>query len=301
MKIAIIGAGSVGTNLHHAFELKGIKTELIHGRPLTAPKTPKPLSGLFYGQPLAARSSRALHPLKGEGVVDGGGNEPAGNGQMLNGFDVYIYAIADQALREVVSVIHAPKALHLHTSGTMPIDVFGEDKPHAGILYFFQSFSRDVLIDDWSGIPCFISGRNIDDIAAIYSLAQTLTSRIYEANQHDRERLHIAGVFANNYTNLMYRIAADILKDTQIPFEALLPLIDNTAAKVHKMAPKDAQTGPAQRGDEAVMEHQIEVLSKQVPSTKEGDGFSAEEKVAVYQALGALIEKKHIHPKPKEE
>ena len=254
----------MGTNLHHAFELKGIKTELIHGRPLTAPKTPK-----------------------------GGGND-----QMVNGFDVYIYAIADQALREVVSVIHAPKALHLHTSGTMPIDVFGEDKPHAGILYFFQSFSRDVLIDDWSGIPCFISGRNIDDIAAIYSLAQTLTSRIYEANQHDRERLHIAGVFANNYTNLMYRIAADILKDTQIPFEALLPLIDNTAAKVHKMAPKDAQTGPAQRGDEAVMEHQIEVLSKQVPSTKEGDGFSAEEKVAVYRVLGALIAKKHNHPNP---
>ena len=271
MKIAIIGAGSVGTNLHHAFELKGIKTELIHGRPLTAPKTPK------------------------------GGNEPVGNGQMLNGFDVYIYAIADQALREVVSVIHAPKALHLHTSGTMPIDVFGEDKPHAGILYFFQSFSRDVLIDDWSGIPCFISGRNIDDIAAIYSLAQTLTSRIYEANQHDRERLHIAGVFANNYTNLMYRIAADILKDTQIPFEALLPLIDNTAAKVHKMAPKDAQTGPAQRGDEAVMGHHVEVLEHSAFSLQPSDGFSAEEKVAVYQALGALIEKKHIHPKPKEE
>ena len=272
MKIAIIGAGSVGTNLHHAFELKGIKTELIHGRPLTAPKTPK-----------------------------GGGNDQMVNDQMVNGFDVYIYAIADQALREVVSVIHAPKALHLHTSGTMPIDVFGEDKPHAGILYFSQSFSRDVLIDDWSGIPCFISGRNIDDIAAIYSLAQTLTSRIYEANQHDRERLHIAGVFANNYTNLMYRIAADILKDTQIPFEALLPLIDNTAAKVHKMAPKDAQTGPAQRGDEAVMGHHVEVLEHSAFSLQPSDGFSAEEKVAVYQALGALIEKKHIHPKPKEE
>ena len=210
----------MGTNLHHAFSLKGIKTELIHARPLTAPRPPK------------------------------GGDVPLA--------DVYIYAIADQALREVVSKIHAPKALHLHTSGTMPIEVFGEDKPHSGILYFFQSFSREVLIDEWSGIPCFISGRNIDDIAAIYSLAQTLTSRIYEANQHDRERLHIAGVFANNYTNLMYRIAADILKDTQIPFEALLPLIDNTAAKVHKMAPKDAQTGPAQRGDEGI---QIRLLA----------------------------------------
>ena len=255
MRIVILGAGSVGTNLHHAFSLKGIKTELIHARPLTA---------------------------------------PTGEAVRLPEADVYIYAIADQALREVVSKIHAPKALHLHTSGTMPIEVFGEDKPHSGILYFFQSFSREVLIDEWSGIPCFISGRNIDDIAAIYSLAQTLTSRIYEANQHDRERLHIAGVFANNYTNLMYRIAADILQDTQIPFEALLPLIDNTAAKVHKMAPADAQTGPAQRGDKAVMEHHLEVLKAPQPP-KGGDGFTAEEKVAVYQALAALIGKGQNH------
>ena len=126
--------------------------------------------------------------------------------------------------------------------------------------------------------PCFIEGHNIDDIAAIYSLAQCLTSRIYEANQHDRERLHIAGVFANNYSNLMYRIAADVLKGTQIPFEALLPLIDQTAAKVHSLAPKDAQTGPAQRGDEAVIKHHLEILK----TTPYGE---------VYQALAALIEK----------
>jgi predicted short-subunit dehydrogenase-like oxidoreductase (DUF2520 family) len=267
MKIAIIGAGSVGTNLHHAFDLKGINTELVHARPLTAPQPPK-----------------------------GGGNEPAVNDQMVNdqmvnGFDVYIYAIADQALREVVSKIHAPKALHLHTSGSMPIDVFGPDKPHAGIMYFFQSFSREVLIDDWSGIPCFISGRNIDDIAAIYSLAQRLTSHIYEANQHDRERLHIAGVFANNYTNLMYRMAADILKDTQIPFEALLPLIDRTAAKVHSMLPSEAQTGPAQRGDRLVMAHHMDILSTIPDGT-----FTAAQMSEVYRLLAQLIGKVHNHP-----
>ena len=165
----------------------------------------------------------------------------------------------------------------------MPIEVFGEDKPHAGVLYFLQSFSRTKLIDEWSSIPCFIEGKNIDDIAAIYSLAQVLTSRIYEANQHDRERLHIAGVFSNNYTNLMYRIAAEILQDTQIPFEALLPLIDNTAAKVHFLAPKDAQTGPAQRGDQAVMDHQWEIL-KATPYAE------------LYRALAALIEKGRSHP-----
>ena len=243
MRITIIGAGSVGTNLHHAFELKGIRAELVHARPLTA--DPSAINDL----PKA---------------------------------DCYIYTVADHVLKEVVSLVHAPQALHLHTSGSMPIDVFGADKPHSGILYFFQSFSREILIDDWSTIPCFIEGHNIDDIAAIYSLAQCLTSRIYEANQHDRERLHIAGVFANNYTNLMYRIAEDILKDTQIPFHAILPLIDQTAAKMHTMKPLDAQTGPAKRGDHEVMNHHLEILQT-TPYAP------------VYQSLAALIEKAHSH------
>lgn len=243
MRIAIIGAGSVGTNLYHAFEIKGIKAELVHARPLVA-------------DPIAVEN--------------------------LPKADCYIYTVADHVLKEVVSLVHAPQALHLHTSGSMPIDVFGADKPHSGILYFFQSFSREILIDDWSMIPCFIEGHNIDDIAAIYSLAQCLTSRIYEANQHDRERLHIAGVFANNYTNLMYRIAEDILKDTQIPFHAILPLIDQTAAKMHTMKPLDAQTGPAKRGDHEVMNHHLEILQT-TPYAP------------VYQSLAALIEKAHSH------
>jgi predicted short-subunit dehydrogenase-like oxidoreductase (DUF2520 family) len=160
--------------------------------------------------------------------------------------------------------------------------VFGADKPSAGILYFFQSFSREVLIDDWSSIPCFIEGRNIDIIAAIYSLAQTLTGHISAANQRDRERLHIAGIFANNYSNLMYRIAEEVLSDTQIPFEALLPLIDQTANKMHAMRPFDAQTGPAKRGDEAVINHHLEILA----STPYA---------GLYRELASLIEKAHNH------
>lgn len=231
MKICILGMGNVATNLHHAFSLKNIRTEM--------------------------HSSRQLFDLPEA--------------------DCYIYAVADQAIEEVALQVNAPKALHLHTSGTMPISVFGDDKPHAGVLYFFQSFSKAQLMDDWSEIPVFIEGRNIDDLAAIYTLAQTLTSRIFECSQHDRERLHVAGVFANNFTNLMYRISADLLRDTQIPFQALLPLIDQTAAKVHTLSPREAQTGPAKRNDRAVMAHHLSLLGP--------------EQQAVYSLLSDLIQK----------
>lgn len=178
--------------------------------------------------------------------------------------NVYIYSVKDEALVEVVARVKGKeKALHLHTSGTMPITVFGADKPHAGIFYPFQTFSKARVIADFSTVPVFFEARGIDDISAVYSLALTITSHVYEASQQDRERLHVAGVFTNNFTNLMYTMAAELLKSTHIPFSALLPLIDETAAKIHSMAPRDAQTGPARRGDENVMNHHMQLLNEE--------------------------------------
>lgn len=220
MKIVLIGQGNVATSLHAAFASKGIEAFMVSSRELVN-----------------------------------------GAGEALPEADVYIYAVKDEALADVVSAVHvSPRAIHVHTSGTIPVTVFGEDKPHSGILYPFQTFSKSQPIDDFSNIPIFIEGKNIDDVAAIYTLALMLSPRVIEASQQDREKLHVAGVFANNFTNCMYRMAADILKGTQIPFSALLPLIDQTAAKVHLLAPKDAQTGPAVRGDENIIRHHLELL-----------------------------------------
>ena len=193
--------------------------------------------------------------------------------------NVYIYAVKDEALAEVVAQVKSKeKALHLHTSGSMPIGVFGEDKPHAGVFYPFQTFSKARVIEDFSTVPVFFEARGIDDISAVYSLALAITSRVYETTQHDRERLHVAGVFACNFTNLMYTMAAELLQNTHIPFKALLPLIDETAAKIHTLAPLDAQTGPARRGDENVMTHHLSLLT--------------EEQRAVYQLLSDEIRRR---------
>ena len=193
--------------------------------------------------------------------------------------NVYIYAVRDEALPSVVKqVVGVGKSLHLHTSGTMPITVFGDDKPHAGIFYPFQTFSKARVIEDFSTVPVFFEARGIDDISAVYSLALTITSHVYEATQHDRERLHVAGVFTNNFTNLMYTMAAELLQNTHIPFKALLPLIDETANKIHTLSPRDAQTGPARRGDENVMNHHLSLLN--------------DEQRQVYQLLSDAIKKR---------
>lgn len=177
--------------------------------------------------------------------------------------NVYIYAVKDEVLAHVVAQVKGKeKAMHLHTSGSMPISVFGEDKPHAGIFYPFQTFSKARVIEDFSTIPVFFEARGIDDISAVYSLALTITSHVYETTQYDRERLHVAGVFACNFTNLMYTMASELLRNTHIPFSALLPLIDETAAKIHTLPPRESQTGPAKRGDENVMAHHCLLLTE---------------------------------------
>lgn len=194
--------------------------------------------------------------------------------------NVYIYAVRDEALAGVVAqVVGREKSLHLHTSGSMAMSVFGADKPHAGIFYPFQTFSKARLIEDFSTVPVFFEARGIDDISAVYSLALTITSHVYETSQHDRERLHVAGVYACNFTNLMYTMAAELLRNTHIPFSALLPLIDETAAKIHSLAPQDAQTGPARRNDENVINHHISLLN--------------EEQRTVYQLLSKEIRKRN--------
>ena len=193
--------------------------------------------------------------------------------------NVYIYAVKDEALAAVVAQVKGKeKAMHLHTSGSMPISVFGADKPHAGIFYPFQTFSKARVIEDFSTVPIFFEARGIDDISAVYSLALSITNHVYETTQHDRERLHVAGVYACNFTNLMYTMASELLQNTHIPFSALLPLIDETATKIHALRPSDAQTGPARRGDENVMTHHLDLLD--------------EEKRQLYRLLSDAIRKR---------
>ena len=193
--------------------------------------------------------------------------------------NVYIYAVKDEALCTVVEQVKGKeRAMHLHTSGSMPISIFGKDKPHAGIFYPFQTFSKERLIEDFSTVPVFFEARGIDDISAVYSLALSITSHVYETTQHDRERLHVAGVYACNFTNLMYTIAAELLRSTHIPFSALLPLIDETASKIHTLSPHEAQTGPARRGDANVMNHHLSLLG--------------EKQQIVYRLLSEEVEKR---------
>lgn len=249
MRIAIIGHGNVATSLHEAFAAKGMQVPMLSAHTLLTSPEEEPVS---------------------------------------DSTDVLIYAVCDTVLPEVIRAVRVPqRVLHVHTSGTVPLSVYGQDKPHCGVMYPFQSFSKAAPIADFTDVPIFIEARGIDDISAMYTLSLALSPRVFEASQAERERLHVAGVFANNFTNCMYRIAADVLAGTSIPFSALLPLIDRTAAKVHNLAPRDAQTGPAVRHDAEVMTHHLDIL--RALQSGPNKALSTPIPAALYEMLSAYI------------
>jgi len=92
--------------------------------------------------------------------------------------------------------------------------------------------------------------------------------------------LHVAGVFACNFTNLNYVIAEEILRENNISFDLIKPLIRETASKVMGISPLKVQTGPAVREDRAIMDKHVELLA------------SKPEYASLYNTLSKLIIKK---------
>ena len=173
--------------------------------------------------------------------------------------DVYIIAVKDSALQEVIQQLanrlNHGEALLLHTAGSMPLSVFDGYSGNGGVLYPMQTFSMDREVD-FKEIPLFIEGKD----ARIRQLAESISNHVYELSTADRKYLHLAAVFACNFANHCYTLAADVLEKKGLPFDVMLPLVDETARKVHELHPKDAQTGPAVRGDQNVMQAQASLL-----------------------------------------
>lgn len=173
--------------------------------------------------------------------------------------DVIIFAIKDNALSEVVERLKPTKALLLHTSGSTSIKLFKDRLEDYGVLYPLQTLSKSREVD-FCKVPLFVEGCSSNVEESIYKLAQRLSKNVTIATSKQRKKLHISAVFVCNFVNHMYHIAEQELKEENLPFELLYPLIDETAQKIKQMLPKDAQTGPAVRYDTKIIDAHTDML-----------------------------------------
>lgn len=174
--------------------------------------------------------------------------------------DFYIVAVSDRAVEEVAAQIERPAdSIMLHTAGSVGMDALGEGL--RGVLYPFQTFTVGRRVE-FSEVPLFIEGCTLAVESRIEELAQALSSRVYHASSSRRREIHLSGVLACNFVNALYSMAADHLQQREsLPFDVLRPLILETAQKaVESQHPRSVQTGPAVRGDKAVVERHLAML-----------------------------------------
>lgn len=176
--------------------------------------------------------------------------------------DVYIVAVKDAALADVIRAATKVREnqLFVHTAGSMPMDIFKGLTVHYGVFYPMQTFSKERLVD-FNDISVFLETNDAVSMERLKMLSTTLTTHIYELDSEGRKHLHLAAVFACNFVNHCYALSAEVLAAKGLPFSVMLPLVDETAQKVHELSPREAQTGPAVRGDQNVMQMQANMLA----------------------------------------
>ena len=175
--------------------------------------------------------------------------------------DLYIIAVSDDALAEVANGIDVNNNLIVHTSGSAPMDILKSCSENRGVLYPLQTFSRSRNID-FGKVPLCIEANSIESRERLKNLALSLSENIHFVDSEKRRVLHLAAVFACNFSNFMYTIAQKITEENNLSFDILKPLIEETAAKIEEITPVEAQTGPAVRGDEKIMKLHMDMLRK---------------------------------------
>ena len=178
----------------------------------------------------------------------------------LKAADLIIVSVNDNAISKVLSQIKNTSIVH--TSGSIGMNIFNDHFSNYGVLYPLQTFNKEVNLNI-SEIPFCIEGNNLAFEKQLTTLAKQLSNNVVLMDSEQRKQVHIAAVFACNFSNQMFSIADDLLAEKNLDFKILLPLIKQTIAKLSTNKPKTVQTGPAKRNDNNIIQEHIKHINKQ--------------------------------------
>ena len=252
MRIAIIGSGNTATVLGKKFLMAGHEVVQVCGRTRTSVEELAGILKTGFTTDIAKISRDA---------------------------DLYVLAIADDAIPEVAANLSLDKKLVVHTAGSVSIEVLSNCSRNYGILYPLQSLRKE--IETIPDIPFLVDGNTPDDLAVISEFASTLSPMVQQAGDEQRLKIHLAAVMVSNFTNHLYALADQYCRQEKMDFKLLLPLISAIAERVRHFEPASVQTGPAVRHDEKTINKHLELL-KDYPQLKE-----------LYALFTASIEKMH--------
>lgn len=228
MQTVIIGSGNVAYHLAKAFVQNGISLAQIFGR-----------------------NEKELDKISEELNISNSTNN-------LVEADLYIICVSDGSIGAVSKLITKKDCLVAHTSGSLAKEILvGEYRKSS--FYPLQTFSKTKDLD-YKKIPFFIETENEEDQKILTDLASKISDNVMESNHEKRKYIHLTAVFACNFVNHLFARAKEISDAQEIPFDYFLPLINETVQKINEIDPKSAQTGPAVRNDQRVLELHEQLL-----------------------------------------
>jgi predicted short-subunit dehydrogenase-like oxidoreductase (DUF2520 family) len=172
--------------------------------------------------------------------------------------DLYLVALSDNALQSLGSEISLPGRLVLHTAGAVPKEVLLNVSANSGVLYPLQSLRKELR--PYPEIPLLVDANDPGDMDKITAIAGTISRQVEAADYVTRLKLHIAAVLVNNFSNHLYVLAEEYCRGEGADFRMLLPLIRETAERLSRISPREAQTGPAIRRDEITLEKHLKLI-----------------------------------------
>jgi len=173
--------------------------------------------------------------------------------------DVYILALKDDVLEPFSQRLPHPHVLTVHTSGAQPSYVLR--RARRGVFYPLQTFVRNRPVD-WTRIPILVHAPVASDESFLEDLARRLSPMVYHVDDAQRARLHVAAVFASNYTNAMVQMAREIMHEAGLSADMLTPLMEKTFRNMLDDDPARVLTGPARRGDRRTVDRHLALLKE---------------------------------------
>lgn len=232
MRIVLFGTGNVATRLGTAFKSANIEIVQVFSR----------------SEAGAARLSGIL-----------GCPHTTSKTEVEADADFYIIAVTDEAISDVISGVKISKQIVVHTSGSVQMDILSSFSENYGVLYPLQTLSVQKETD-LGQVPFCIESNSQASLDKLRELASSVSKNVVCMDSPRRRQIHLAAVFVCNFVNHFYSIGESLLKDQPTDFELLKPLIRETASNAIHFSPSMVQTGPAVRGNNAVMEKHLEML-----------------------------------------
>lgn len=235
-RITIIGAGRVAWHLAPALENAGHVIQEVYSRRY---REAKKLASRLY------QASAQDEPDFSDSSAE-----------------IFILAVADDAIRTVASRLLLPEhdTIVVHTSGSQPLGALADaQSSFTGVFYPLQTFTKDKEVD-FSKIPVCLEADDDGVLKVLIKLAKSISAEVRLINSQERAILHIAAVFACNFTNHLLQMAETLTESHHLEFSLLKPLIAETISKGLTIGPRQAQTGPAIRGDLITLEKHMDYL-----------------------------------------